>query len=410
MAASSIQTDVLVVGGGLVGTAMCAALAELSLDVVLLEVRDPGVFEQPGFDTRVTALANGSRRILEALGVWPALAGELAAIRRIHISERGRLGMSRIEAVEEGVAALGYTVENRILGQALWHKVAGSASLQVIAPAGFVGLSTDADGVTVTVAGSSRTDSVRARLLIAADGVNSPVRMALAIGAERRDYGQSALVFNCEPGEDLAGLAYERFTPQGPLAVLPLPRQRAGIVWTQETAAVEALREADDTVIRAGLSAALGARIDPIGRIGRRGIYPLQLVRSERIVGPRVALIGSAGVNLHPVAGQGFNLAMRDIAGLAEVIADALAAAEDPGSEAVLGRFRDWRRRDQDSITGITHALVSLFGLPLVGPLRSAGLALFDVMPAAKSAFARHAMGRSGRQPRLACGRALRES
>jgi 2-octaprenyl-6-methoxyphenol hydroxylase len=408
-----IECDVLIVGGGLVGSALALALAELPLDVVLLEAYDPTTLEQPSFDARVTALANGSRRVFEALGIWSAIERAAEPITRIHISERGHFGAARIDAREEGVQALGYTVENRALGTALWSALGRAPRLRCLAPARFVAMEEAHGGVHTSVEHEGRQLKVRARVLVAADGARSGVRAALGIEAERDDYGQSAIVFNCQPERALNGLALERFTPDGPIAVLPLTQGRAGIVWTHASEAAADVLSLDDATLRARLDAALGGRIGRIGRIGERVAHPLHRVRAARLYGARTVLIGSAAVNLHPVAGQGFNLALRDVASLAEVFADELARGDgtDIGSATVLGDYARWRRRDQTTIAGMTHSLVRLFGLPLpgTGVARGLGLVAFDLVPGAKSLFARHAMGRAGRLPRLACGRALVE-
>jgi 2-octaprenyl-6-methoxyphenol hydroxylase len=411
-AAGAAQCDALIVGGGLVGSAMAVALAQLPVSTVLIESRDPSKLEQPSFDARVTALANGSQRILAGLGIWESIRAEVEPITDIHISEQGRLGAARISARCEGVAALGYTVENRVLGAGLWQALAGAARFTVIAPAALHGLDIHADSLCVRIERADREQTLRTRLLIAADGANSIVRSALGIHVERDDYGQSALVFNCEVERPLGGLAFERFTPHGPVAILPLPGGHAGIVWTMTHDAIERMRELPDEALRAALERAAGGRLGEVRKIGRRVVHPLQRVRSARVVAERTALIGNAAVSLHPVAGQGFNLALRDLAALAELIADTLTTEDrDIGRPDVLARYADWRRRDQSIVAGFTHALIRLFALELpgLGVLRGAGLAAFDVVPGAKSMLARHTMGRAGRLPRLACGRSLVE-
>ena len=404
--------DVVIAGGGLVGSALAVALAELPLKTLMIEPRDPAALEQPSFDARVTALANGSVRILDGLGLWPAMAGDVEAITDIQISEQGALGATRIAAHREGVTALGYTVENRVLGAALWGRLAIAPSFELATPAVLAGFDVRDDAVVAHVeTGGGRVD-VRARVLIAADGVESSVRSALAIPAARDDYGQTAIVVNCEIERRLHGLALERFTPDGPLAVLPLPQGRAGLVWTMPSARAAQVIGDSDAKFCAALDRALGGRLGAVMRLGHRGAYPLRRVRSARVVAARTALVGNAAVNLHPVAGQGFNLALRDVATLAELFADSLAAGDpDIGRTQVLEAYARWRRRDQAAVAGFTHGLVRLFGLrgPGLAVARGLALAAFDLMPGAKSALARHTMGRAGRLPRLACGRFLQE-
>lgn len=406
------ECDVLIAGGGLVGSALAVALAQLPVTTVLIESRDPGILEQPSFDARVTALANGSQRILAGLGIWDAVQTQAQAITDIHISEQGQLGAARIAARDEGVAALGFTIENRVLGEALWSTLAGVPRFQAIAPAALTGFDVGADSLCAHIERDGSLHRLRAKVLIAADGANSVVRSVLEIPATRDDYEQSALVFNCEIERKLAGLAFERFTPNGPLAILPLPRGRAGIVWTMIPALAERMLAYSDSALRAALDHAIGGRLGEIRRVGQRALHPLHRVRSARVVATRTVLVGNAAVNLHPVAGQGFNLALRDVAALAELIADALTAGEsDFGRDEMLERYASWRRRDHAAVARFTHGLVRLFGLrvPGLGILRGAGLAAFDIVPGAKSALARHTMGRAGRLPRLACGRLLLE-
>lgn len=411
-AAAAAHCDALIVGGGLVGSALAVALAQLPISTILIESRDPGRLEQPSFDARVTALANGSQRILAGLGLWETIRGQVQPITEIQISEQGQFGAARIVARREGVAALGYTLENRVLGAALWQALAHAPRSTVIAPAALIGFEVSGDSLSVLIERAGRQQTVHTRLLIAADGANSIVRSALAIPAESDDYGQSALVFNCEIERPLAGRAFERFTPEGPLAILPLPGGRAGVVWTMRHNAIEHLHLQSDAALRSALDRAAGGRLGQIRKIGRRVVHPLQRVRSARVVAERTALVGNAAVSLHPVAGQGFNLALRDLAALAELIADALTSGDgDIGGADVLARYADWRRRDQSVVAGFTHGLIRLFGLkvPGLGILRGVGLAAFDVLPGAKSMLARHTMGRAGRLPRLACGRSLLE-
>lgn len=404
----AVDCDVLIVGGGLVGAALARALVTIPVRVALVEARDAKKLEQPSFDGRATALANGSRRILEALDIWPALQPEAQPIRTIHIGERGRFGAARIEAHEEGVAALGYTVENRALGAALWDGLGEHvAQLVCFAPATLASFAADEDGVTAEIDARGARTSVRASLLIAADGADSPVRRALGIAARADDYAQAAIVVNCTTELAHAGRAFERFTRQGPLAVLPLTRGRVAVIWTLPGQAGERCMALEEADFRAQLQRAFGHRLGRFERVGGRTLHRLKRTRSDALTGARTLLVGSAAVSLHPVAGQGFNLALRDVATIAELIADDVARAParaDAGRAEILERYRAWRSRDQRNAAWFTHGLVQCFGLPLVGlgTLRGLGLVAFDLLPGAKPALARHTMGMAGRLPRLA--------
>jgi 2-octaprenyl-6-methoxyphenol hydroxylase len=407
-----LECDVLIVGGGLVGSALANALLQLPLDIVLVESFDPSMQEQPSFDSRATALANGSQKILDSLSIWRHIRGDAEPILDIHVSERGRFGVARISAREEGVAALGYTVENRILGAALWRPLSGAEALRCIAPADLTDFVVGRDAVVARIKRARRSIRVTTRLLVAADGMRSGVRSALKIGATVDDYEQVAVIFNCAAREPLRGRAFERFTPTGPLAVLPLSRNRAAVVWTQSPAQAEAFMRRDENSARDELQEAFGYRLGSFTRLGERSAYPLSRVRSSALFERRAVLIGNAALSVHPVAGQGFNLALRDVAALADLIADEThrrGEGADVGNEDLLHAHAEWRRRDQATVAGFTHGLVRLFGssLPGMGCLRGAGLMAFDLIPGAKALLARYTMGRAGRMPRLARGLTL---
>jgi 2-octaprenyl-6-methoxyphenol hydroxylase len=409
---AATDCDVLIVGGGLVGSLLANALARLPLKTILVEARRVDTLESPSFDGRATALANGSQRVLEQLGLWDAVRHEAEPIRFIHIGERGRFGAARIDAREEGVDALGYTVENRVLGRALWEPLAAETKaaeprFSCVAPAEVVGFDVGADTVSVRVAAEGEVRIVRARLMVAADGARSKLREALGISARVDDYEQAAIIVNCTTEEPPRSRAFERFTASGPIAVLPLPRGRVAIIWTQPAAEAQRLAGLGDDAFRDALQSAFGWRLGAFERVGRRDMHPLARVRSDELVRERTVLIGNAAVALHPVAGQGFNLALRDVAALAEVLADGIAGREipfDPGNAASLDAYRRWRASDQKKLAGFTHALVQGFGtgLPGLGDVRGLSLMAFDLVPGAKSLLARHTMGLAGRVPRLA--------
>jgi len=409
MAHDLLEADVLIVGGGLAGSTLAHALALTPLTTVLVEARDPSQLEQPSFDGRATALANGSQRILASLGLWEKVAADAEPIRSIHISECGRFGAARLNAQEEGVAALGYTLENRILGAALWRALDAADGFTCLAPAKLSSLTVGDDRVEAEVTTASERLSIVAKVVVAADGANSQVRRELAIATYEDSYEQQALILNCATEIPHAGRAFERFTQDGAVAFLPLSADRVAVVWTLSHQEASRVASLEDEAFRRELQAVFGYRLGRITRTGSRVAYPLARLRSAAVIGSRAVLIGSAAVNLHPIAGQGFNLALRDVASLAESFTERLDGqrmADDPGSADVLDRYQRWRERDQKRVAALTHGLIRLFGYgtwPLAAS-RGMGLMAFDLVPGAKAALARQTMGLSGRLSRLARG------
>jgi 2-octaprenyl-6-methoxyphenol hydroxylase len=398
---SVLQVDVAIIGGGMVGASLAAALAGSGLATLLVEGTAADSASQPSFDDRTTALGNASRRIFQGLGVWQRLAGEAAAIRTIHVSDAGRFGFARLVAAEQGIEAFGYVISNRVIGAALWQRLQGTdVLLRVPARPEQVAIS-DA-GVTFTLG----SESVAARLVVAADGAHSVVRTTAGIDADVEDYDQIAIVANVTADRPHEGTAYERFTDSGPLAVLPLHDGSYGVIWTCRPERATQVLSFDDATYLRELQERFGWRAGRFIRAGVRASYSLKLSRAATTVAPRTVLIGNAAQALHPVAGQGFNLGLRDAAMLAEVIA---GAEGDVGSPELLERFAAWRAGDRSGVIRFTDGLVKLFGdsRPGVGLLRNLGLLLFDLSPPAKSALARVSAGFAGPTPRLARGLAL---
>jgi 2-octaprenyl-6-methoxyphenol hydroxylase len=407
-----MKVDVAIVGGGMVGASLALALRGLGVDVLLVEGIAPGSSAQPSFDDRTTALGNASRRIFEGLGVWGDIAPQTSGIRTIHVSDAGRFGFARLRAEEQGIDAFGYVAANRVIGAALWKQlsaVSGGVVLRVPAKAEGIEVTEEGAGFTL-VSEASGSERVEARLLVAADGAHSGVRAAAAIEADVEDYDQIAIVANVGADHPHDGTAYERFTPSGPIAVLPLHDGSYGVIWScrpQDAAGVLLLD--DDSYLRE-LQARFGWRAGRFMRAGRRASYPLKLTRAAATTATRTVLIGNAAQALHPVAGQGFNLGLRDAAMLAEVIAN--AGGGDVGAPELLRRFAEWRSADRGGVVRFTDGLVKLFGSsrPGVGILRNLGLLMFDLAPPAKSALARVSAGFGGPTPRLARGLPVRAS
>ncbi|UCG72616.1 MAG: 2-octaprenyl-6-methoxyphenyl hydroxylase [Chromatiales bacterium] len=400
--------DIAIAGGGMVGASLACALAQLPLRVAVVERVPFDNDAQPSFDLRTTALSRTSQCILDSLGIWGDVADCAAPIRRIHVSERGRFGTTVIEAAREGLPALGYVLENRRLGKVLWERLAAADNVQLLAPAGIDDATPAADHIAVHVAADGGDQELAARLLVVADGARSQLRAVLGIAADTRPYGQTAIIGTTEVTKASDGeTAYERFTPDGPMAVLPAGDGRYVFVLTQADAAVDETLALDDQAFCELLQRRFGHRLGRFQRVGQRVAYPLALTQSRELTAQRAAIVGNAAHGLHPVAGQGYNLGLRDAATLAELIADDLRdGAGDPGAPALLQAYVDWRHRDQRNVVAFTDGLIRLFDLPAgaLGGLRGLGLAAFDMVPGAKSALARTTMGLGGRLTRLARG------
>jgi 2-octaprenyl-6-methoxyphenol hydroxylase len=404
--------DIIIAGGGMVGASLARALAPLGLRVAVVEPVEPAAASQPSFDDRSTALSRASQRAFTAMGLWPTIKASATPIRAIHVSDRGSFGFCRIEAQEQGVEALGYVVVNRVLGQTLLDSLAEDGGPSLYRPARITAVTQTPEAVTaeVTWRDGEREERLEAALLVAADGARSAVRAAVGIGMDERPYHQVAITGNLATATPHDSIAYERFTKDGPVALLPFTEGRSAFVWTLPPDEAERSMALDDEAFLAEFQAVFGWRLGRLSRVGRRVAYPLSLTRAERLCAGRVVAIGNAAHGLHPVAGQGYNLGMRDVAALADLVAEAAARGEDPGEPALLARYVDWRRGDQRKVVGFTDGLVRLFGSEreTARAARGIGMLGLDLIPGAKRAFARHTMGLAGRLPRLSRGVPLR--
>jgi 2-octaprenyl-6-methoxyphenol hydroxylase len=399
--------DVAIVGGGMVGASLALALAGTRQKVLLIEAIAPGSPEQPSFDDRSTALGNGACQILRTLGVWDDIAGAVAAIREIHVSDAGHFGFARLDAADHELAAFGYTLSNRQLGAALWGALRRCSHIELASPARLTGLALAAEWAELTVqrdADAAPEDArlVQARLVVAADGAHSLVKRVAGIDSQASDYDQVAVVANIRTDCSARGIAFERFTATGPLALLPLADGAYTVVWTLPPERAQALRDCDEAEFRRALQDSFGWRAGHIQSVGARASYPLSLVRAEASTGERVALIGNAAQALHPVAAQGFNLGLRDAATLAELI----ATAGDPGAPPLLAAFARRRAADRAGMITFTDQLVKLFSTQrgAVIAARNLALLLFDLNPPAKRALSRLSWGFGGALPRLSRG------
>jgi 2-octaprenyl-6-methoxyphenol hydroxylase len=404
MSEPNVDYDVLIVGGGMVGATLACSLGATELKVGIVEAYPFGAGDQPSYDDRSIALAYGSRVIIESMALWTELKSQVTAIRNIHISDRGRFGFTRLNSADYGVEALGYVVEMRVMGALLSNALSRLTNVDLLSPASVVGLTQQNDHVNIDIETQGEIRRLSARLVVAADGDKSFIRQLLNVPTDREDYGQTAVIANVTPGKPHDGVAYERFTDTGPLALLPLSDNRCSLVWTVRSDQTEEMLGLSDEEFLSRLQTRFGYRLGRFAHVGRRRAYPLALVRARQHVVDRVALIGNAAHTLHPVAGQGFNLGIRDVAALAQVIVDGARDGLDVGHASVLNQYVEWRTKDHQQVITFTDTLARLCAnsSPPVVCVRNLGLVALDLAPSIKRMLARRTMGLTGKQPRLA--------
>ncbi|MCU7798336.1 MAG: 2-octaprenyl-6-methoxyphenyl hydroxylase [Candidatus Thiodiazotropha sp. (ex Myrtea spinifera)] len=405
----SAEFDLLIIGGGMVGASLARAVSGQGLRIGIVEAFSLASNVQPSFDDRVIALSWGSRKILQAIGMWGEMAKSAEPIHRIHISDRGHFGFTHLDRHEEGVDALGYVATARAMGEVLQKNLADLPDVEFICPAKLRHFTVSGDRVDVTLAVDGDIREINSKLLVAADGGDSQVRTMLSIPLKEQAYGQTAIIANLTTAKPHEGMAYERFTDSGPLAMLPMTEGRVSMVWTAKDDQVDGLMSLSDQAFLDHLQDRFGYRLGRMESIGERVSYPLRLRQATEQISNRVALIGNAAHTIHPVTGQGFNLGLRDVAVLADLLSDAAVSKQDPGERSLLESYEKWRQRDQQAVALITDSLARLFANPL-GPLRVArnlGLLGLDSLPSLKHLVARQFMGVNGRLPRLARGVSL---
>lgn len=416
--------DIIIIGGGLVGASLACALSDSSLRIAIIEAfpfKSDDSSYQPAFDARSVALSYTSKQVFDGIGVWPCINKlGVAEIKNIHVSDRGHAGVTRLSAENENVDALGYVVETRVIGKALFDTLKQQDNVTLIAPAKLKDFDLSEETATATIELTNSDNVVEseilsAKLLVAADGDDSIVRRLSGVRIKQHNYEQSAVIANIASNKPHNNRAFERFTDSGPLALLPMAasnedENRYSLVWTINSSEQEEMLAWSDETFLQKLQQRFGTRAGEFIKVSHRHAYPLSLMRAKEHVRERLAIIGNAAHSLHPVAGQGFNLGLRDVAALSQVIIDARRNDNDIGVLATLQTYSDWRRRDHIQTAMATDGLVKIFSnnlLPLAA-LRNLGLLVVDLVPPLKKVFARHAMGFVGKLPRLARGLKLK--
>jgi len=405
------STDICIIGGGMVGAALAALLAN-SLDgreILLVEAfalpTNRQAFFQPSFDDRSTAIASGSVALLQHIGVWEQLREHATPIRQVHVSDKGHFGGSLISSSEVDLDAVGYVVANAWIGRVLLSHLRQQSNVRLLSPAKVSQLKPLASGAELTLELGDQTHSLHTQLAIIADGAQSPLRERLGIDVRREDYQQSAIIANVRFDQPHQGVAYERFTDEGPMALLPLGggdrAQESALVWTQPSRSAESLLAMSDADFLQQLQRRFGHRLGHFTQVGRRDSYPLQLIVAREQVRSSIAVMGNAAHFLHPVAGQGFNLALRDCATLCGQLK--LAGDQPLGDLALLQSYLQLQHKDQQTTIGFSHLLTKLFtsdALPAAA-LRALGFLGLELLPPAKQFLAQQTMGRGGRSVRL---------
>jgi 2-octaprenyl-6-methoxyphenol hydroxylase len=407
----SFDTDILIVGGGLNGTALALAFAQVGFETVVVDGLPLDTRTDVAFDGRGYALAITSQRMLGVLGVWDAIRGESQPILDIKVSDgRPSEGASPHfvhfdhHEIEEG--PMGHMIEDRFLRRALLDQVAKNDRISHLSGVTVVSHTVEAGGVTVELDDGR---SLRGRMLVGCDGRQSAVAQRSGIRRTGWQYAQSSLVCAVEHELPHNGCAHQLFMPAGPLAILPLPGNRSSIVWTESTERADAIHGLSDAEYLACLRPCFGEFLGEIKLAGGRFKYPLGLSLAQSFVADRVALVGDAAHGIHPLAGQGLNLGLRDVAALAEVLADAARRGQDIGSPTALQPYEQWRRFDTAALAVATDGINRVFSNdnPLLRGVRDLALGAANAAPSVRRSMIRQAAGLTGDLPRLMQGRAI---
>lgn len=403
--AVTTQADVAVIGGGMAGMTLACALGGAGVGVAVVEPQSVAMRTDAAFDGRTSAIAAGSKAVLDAVGAWDGMAAVAQPILDIRVSDGDSPLFLHYDHDAIGVGPMGWIIENRHIRGALIERLRTMPTVTVIDGA-LAALERMPGGAVAETASGVR---LRAPLIVATDGRRSKLRTLAGIGVTEWRYPQTGIVCTVAHERDHHGVAQEHFLPSGPFAILPMTGRRSSIVWTEREALAPRILALDDDGFAAELALRFGDYLGRLQVVGPRFSYPLALSHADRYIAPRIALAGDAAHGIHPIAGQGLNIGLRDVAALAEVVVDALRLGLDPGSLAVLERYERWRRFDNSLMLAATDGLNRLFSNDAapIQLVRDLGLAAVERLAPLKRLFMRHAMGLVGELPRLARGEAL---
>lgn len=392
--------DVVISGGGLSGCLMALSLCELTnadnqaLSIAIIETNDItfSLGRSKSFDDRVLALSHGTAAYFEQLGIWQQLSVDAQGIEKIHISDRGHYGKARLSAKNYQVEALGYVIEMSLIGQALLNVLSNKNNITWFTPNSIKQINWQQRQVEIELGSGAL---LTAKLLLGCDGVNSPCRTFANIDVSQSSYGQCALITNVVTEIAHQNVAYERFTETGPIAMLPLSNNRCSLVWTLTPELAEKMQTLDDQAFKIALEQAFGVWLGAITKVGKRDVYPLKLVQAKSLVYHRMALVGNASHTIHPIAGQGFNLGVRDVQQLTKLIATAISNGKDIGNFTLLNTYQQQRSKDQKQVIALTDSLVTLFSnqLPALVLGRNIGLKVLNYFSPLKKALVNKTMG-----------------
>jgi 2-octaprenyl-6-methoxyphenol hydroxylase len=409
--AGALRTKVLIVGGGMAGLTLAAALGSAGVRTIIVDRESEAARTADAFDVRTTALSFGSRRLMEGAGIWDKLAPVASPILDIRIADGQAPVFLHYDHREVGDEPFGHIVENRLIRLAQFERLAALPAVTALAGVGVAALERRPGIAEARLADGRR---IKAELVVGADGRGSFVRRTAGIETVSWRYNQKAIACTIVHENPHNGLAVEHFLPAGPFATLPMTdgpdgAHRSSIVWTETADLADRFAALSDDDFLEELGKRAGAYLGAIRLIGRRYVYPLGVLHANAYVAERLALVGEAAHAIHPIAGQGLNMGMRDVAALAEIVADTARLGLDVGAAAGLARYQRWRRFDNVTLTAVTDGLDRLFSnaIPPVQLARDAGLDLVGRIPPLKKFFMRHAMGMVGELPRLLKGERL---